>query len=63
MTPAEKLHLYIVRLATGKPLTSQRQLAQRLRASLGKINYVLKALLHQGSIKEGNSLRADAKRK
>jgi EPS-associated MarR family transcriptional regulator len=63
MTPAEEVHLRILRILEEAPQTSQRQLAERLGASLGKTNYLLKALLAKGYIKAGNFLRAADKLK
>ena len=63
MTPAEQAHLRILRIVEEAPQISQRQLAERLGVSLGKANYLLKALLDQGYIKAGNFLRAEDKLK
>jgi EPS-associated MarR family transcriptional regulator len=63
MTPAEQAHLRILKIIEAEPQISQRQLAERLGISLGKINYLLKALLGKGHIKAGNFLRADDKLK
>jgi len=63
MTPAEEVHLRILRIVEEDPHISQRQLAERLGASLGKTNYLLKALLDKGYIKAGNFLRAEDKLK
>ena len=63
MTPAEEVHLRILRIVEEDPHISQRQLAERLGASLGKTNYLLKALLDKGYIKAGNFLRAADKLK
>ncbi|WP_291992928.1 MarR family EPS-associated transcriptional regulator [Candidatus Accumulibacter sp. ACC003] len=63
MTPAEEVHLRILRIVEEEPQISQRQLAERLGASLGKTNYLLKALLDKGYIKAGNFLRAEDKLK
>ena len=52
MTPAEQAHLRILRIVEEAPQISQRQLAERLGVSLGKANYLLKALLDQGYIKD-----------
>ena len=63
MTPAEQVHLRILRIVEEQPQISQRQLAERLGASLGKTNYLLKALLNKGYIKAGSFLRAEDKLK
>lgn len=63
MTPAEQAHLRILKIIEAEPDISQRQLAARLGVSLGKANYLLKALLDKGYIKIGNFLRAENKLK
>jgi len=63
MTPAEQAHLRILKIVEAEPEISQRQLAERLGVSLGKANYLLKALLDKGHIKAGNFLRAENKLK
>ena len=63
MTPTEQVQLHILKIVEEKPEISQRQLAERLGVSLGKINYLLKALLDKGHIKAGNFLRAEDKLK
>jgi len=42
---------------TTEPSLNQRQLAERLSISLGKTNYLLKALLEKGLIKANNFRR------
>ena len=61
MTPAEQAQLRILTIVDADPAISQRQLAERLGVSLGKTNYLLKALLAKGHIKAGNFLRAENK--
>ncbi len=61
MTPSEQAHLRILKIVEVEPEISQRQLAERLGVSLGKTNYLLKALLDKGHIKAGNFLRAESK--
>ncbi len=61
MTPAEKAQLRILKIVDEEPEVSQRQLANRLGFSLGKANYLLKALLDKGYIKAGSFLRAEDK--
>jgi len=63
MTPTEQVQLHILKIVEEKPEISQRQLAERLGVSLGKINYLLRALLDKGHIKAGNFLRAEDKLK
>ena len=61
MTPAEQAHLQILNIVTREPGLNQRQLAERLDVSLGKANYLLKALLEKGLIKADNFRRSDNK--
>lgn len=63
MTPAEQAHLRILKIVEAEPEISQRQLAERLGVSLGKTNYLIKALLAKGYIKAGNFLSAEDKHK
>ncbi|MBN8453835.1 MarR family EPS-associated transcriptional regulator [Accumulibacter sp.] len=63
MTPAEQAQLRILKIVDAEPAISQRQLAERLGVSLGKVNYLLRALLDKGHIKAGNFLRAEDKSK
>lgn len=63
MPNTEHAHLHILRIVEAEPEISQRQLAERLGVSLGKANYLLKALLDKGHIKAGNFMRAENKLK
>tara|TARA_Y100000590_G_C15038305_1_gene757856 strand:- start:229 stop:528 length:300 start_codon:yes stop_codon:yes gene_type:complete len=47
-------HLNLLRKIKNKPESSQRQLAEELGFSLGKLNYILKSLKHKGLIKMSN---------
>ena len=47
-------HLNLLRKIKKKPESSQRELAQELNFSLGKLNYCLKALKNKGLIKISN---------
>lgn len=51
----------ILRLIDGSPSISQRELAQHLGLSVGKVNYLLKALAEKGAIKAQNFRRSDNK--
>ena len=51
----------LLRLLEKHPEYSQRQLARELGVSLGKTNYVLKALLAKGWVKAQNFKRSDHK--
>ena len=46
--------LNILRKMRDKPVTSQRQLAEELGFSLGKLNYCLRALRKKGLVKIKN---------
>ncbi len=50
----EETHLRVLRLLQANPRLSQRELAEELGVSLGKVNYCLKALLDRGFIKMQN---------
>ena len=47
-------HFSVLRVVKKKPVSSQRELAEELGFSLGKLNYCLKALKHKGLIKIKN---------
>jgi len=59
----EEAHLRILKIVEAAPDISQRQLAARLGVSLGKANFLLRALLEKGLIKAGNFRRAENKLK
>jgi len=61
MSLHEEAHLRILKIVSEKPDISQRQLAARLGISLGKTNFLIKALLEKGLIKAGNFSRAENK--
>jgi len=50
----EQTHYRVLRILESNPQISQRELAERLGISLGKINYCVRALLDQGHIKVNN---------
>lgn len=51
----------LIRLIEENPNISQRELANRLGISLGKVNYCLRALINVGWVKAGNFVRSDNK--
>ena len=61
MSIHEEAHLRILKIVSAEPEISQRQLAVRLGVSLGKTNFLIKALLEKGLIKAGNFRRAENK--
>jgi len=50
-------HLKILKYIETNPEASQRQLAQELGVSVGKVNYSLRALVDKGFVKAGNFKR------
>jgi EPS-associated MarR family transcriptional regulator len=58
---ADELALATMRLVAAKPVGSQRELAVRLGISVGKTNFVLRALLQKGLLKVENFRRSDHK--
>ncbi len=63
MTPQLQARFRILKILAEEPDLSQRELARRLGISLGKSNYLLKALVEKGLIKIGNFHRAEKKLK
>ena len=57
----EEIHLKILKHIESNPQISQRQLAQELGVSVGKINYCVKALITKGWLKAGNFKRSSNK--
>ena len=52
--PNHEIHLKVLRKIEGNPEITQRELAQQLGVSLGKVNYCLKALIDRGWVKANN---------
>lgn len=50
----ETTHYKLLKLLEAQPQLSQRQLAQELGMSLGKVNYCLNALIEKGLLKATN---------
>lgn len=57
----DELRLRVLRAIEANPELSQRQLAQELGASLGGVNYALKALVERGFVKADNFRRSGTK--
>lgn len=55
-------HLKILKHLESNPQISQRQLAQELGVSVGKINYCVQALIKRGLVKVGNFKRSSNKK-
>jgi EPS-associated MarR family transcriptional regulator len=53
--------LAVLRLLAERPDLSQRELAERLGVSIGKANYIVRALIDKGLIKARNFRRSDNK--
>jgi EPS-associated MarR family transcriptional regulator len=53
-TQQDDVHFRILRLLQDDPQLSQRELAERLGVSLGKVNFCIRALLDKGLIKLQN---------
>lgn len=58
---ADELELDAMRQVSAEPVGSQRELAARLGISIGKSNFVLRALLGKGLVKVENFRRSDHK--
>lgn len=58
---SDETHYQLIKLIEENPSISQRELADRLGVSLGKVNYCLRALINVGWVKAGNFLRSDNK--
>lgn len=59
--PPQETDLELLRQIDAEQADSQRELAERLGISVGKINYCLRALVDKGWIKANNFRRADNK--
>lgn len=58
----EEVHYRLMRLIQEQPELTQRQVAQELGVSLGKVNYCLQALVGKGHVKLANFRRNPNKR-
>ena len=61
MNQTNDTHLKVLRSIEENPEITQRELAQKLGVSLGKVNYCLKALIDRGWIKANNFKRSNNK--
>ena len=50
----DEIHFRVLRIIETNPEITQRELANELGVSLGKINYCLKALIEKGWVKANN---------
>ena len=62
MTDSAETTLSLLKYLHEHPQTSQRELAEIMGVSLGKLNYCLKALIEKGLVKVGNFSRSTHKR-
>jgi len=58
---SEESRYKLLKALEGNPGASQRELAQGLGISLGKLNYCLKALIEKGWVKAGNFTKSPNK--
>lgn len=58
---SDETHYQLIKLIEENPSISQRELADRLGVSLGKVNYCLRALINIGWVKAGNFVRSNNK--
>ena len=58
----QEIHLKVLRHIEENPEITQRELAEKLGVSLGKVNYCLKALIGRGLVKARNFRNSDNKR-
>lgn len=61
MSPEQQARFRVLKTLEEHPEYSQRQLAAAVGLSLGRTNYVLRALMDKGLVKIGNFLRSDQK--
>ena len=61
MTNQDEIHLKLMRLIEQNNQLSQRQLAEEMGVSLGKINYCLKAIVEKGWVKANNFKNSEHK--
>jgi EPS-associated MarR family transcriptional regulator len=54
----EDVHYQLLRLLEQEPQLSQREIAEHLGVSLGKVNYCVRALIDRGWVKMGNFYRS-----
>lgn len=61
MQTPDEAHLRVLQLLQQQPEWTQRELAQALGVSVGKVNYVLRALVEKGAVKARNFRNAEDK--
>ena len=60
--PSESTHYHLLKLIEANPYMGQRELAQAMDVSLGKVNYCIKALVDKGFVKLENFRKKEDKR-
>jgi len=63
ISPEEEAHFRLLKAIEQHPEFSQRELAQVVGMSLGRTNYVIRALVEKGFLKLGRLLQAESKLK
>ena len=58
----DETHYQLLKLIEGNPQLSQRELADAMGVSLGKVNYCLRAVIERGWIKAKNFSKSQNKR-
>ena len=58
----DETHYQLLKLIEGNPQLSQRELADAVGVSLGKVNYCLRAVIERGWIKARNFTKSQNKR-
>jgi len=61
--PADYPYFPLLKLIHAQPQLNQRQLAEQMGVSLGKVNYSLRALMEKGLVKLENFSQSENKRK
>lgn len=54
-------HFKVMRILQGNPDLTQRELANQLGMSVGRLNYCLKALIYKGYVKMANFSKSENK--
>ncbi len=57
----EEIHFRVLKVIQGSPKITQRELADRLGVSLGKVNYCLRAMIDKGWVKAQNFKNSNRK--
>ncbi|MGB3457330.1 MAG: MarR family EPS-associated transcriptional regulator [Litorimonas sp.] len=63
MTPKDEKNFQLLDLLQHDPALSQREMADRMRVSLGSVNYCLGGLVEKGHVRVKNFRNSDNKRR